>query len=305
MSDTTYRDPILPGVPFDRGSLLSGAQAHRRLSWGALLGGVILVVAVQLLLSLLGAGIGLGTVDTTAGTTPTASTLGIGAGVWWVVSSIAALAFGGYAAAWLSGVSRRWDGILHGLITWGVATMLTLWLLTSAIGGLISGGASALGGLASAAGSGIKAAAQPVAQAAGLSPDMIQQQAQAYLQPANPDPAAMSAQDAQKQIATNLVTFAKGGPDAAAAKSRIVAIMAAQQKIPTDQAQKQFDDAQAKLQQAKAQAAQEAKVVADASAAAASKTSFAAFVDLLIGAIAAGLGGAFAVQRRATLRAVD
>lgn len=38
-----------------------------RVSWGAILGGVILVVAVQLLLSLLGAGIGPGTVNVNAG----------------------------------------------------------------------------------------------------------------------------------------------------------------------------------------------------------------------------------------------
>jgi len=296
MSNTTYRDPALPGSAYE--ALSPSAGAHRRISWGALFGGVVLVIAVQLLLSLLGAGIGLGTVDATAGTTPNASSLGMGAGVWWIITSIVALGFGGYVSAWLSGSALRLDGVLHGLITWGIATLLTVWLLTSAVGGIISGGASALGGLASAAGNGVKAAAQPVADAAGVSPDMLQQQAQAYLQPANPDPATMSPQDAQKQIATNLVTYAKGGPDAAAAKTRIVAIMAAQQKIPVDQAQKQFDDAQAKLQQAKTQAVQDAKAAADASAAAASKTSFGAFATFLIGAIAAAIGGGLAVGRR-------
>jgi len=34
-------------------------------------------------------------------------------------------------------------------------------------------------------------------RAAGVSPDLIQQQAQAYLKPTNPDPATMSPQDAQ------------------------------------------------------------------------------------------------------------
>ena len=298
MSGTTYREPSPPGT-YDADTSFGLPQTRRRVSWGALLGGVVLVVALQLLLSLLGAGIGLGTVDATAGTTPNASSLGTGAGIWWIVTSIIALGFGGYVAARLSGSALRLDGVLHGLITWGVATLLTVWLLTSAVGGIISGGASALGGLASAAGSGIKAAAQPVADAAGVSPEMLQQQAQAYLQPANPDPATMSPQDAQKQIASSLVTYAKGGNDAAQAKTRIVAIMAAQQKIPVDQAQKQFDDAQAKLQQAKAQAVQEAKQAADASASAASKTSFGAFATLLIGAIAAAIGGSLAVSRRA------
>ncbi len=48
----------------------------------------------------------------------------------------------------------------------------------------------------------------------------------------------------------------------------------------------------------KDQAVQTAKNAADASAAAASKTSFAAFGDLLLGLIAAAVGGSLAVQRR-------
>ena len=291
--------PRAPGMLETTTTMMAGgSHTHRRISWAAIFGGVILVVTVQLLFSLLGAGIGLNTVNTNAGTTPNASSIGIGAGAWWIISSIIALTFGGYAAAWLAGIELRWDGFLHGLITWGIATLLTVWLLTSAIGGIIGGGASALGGLASAAGSGIKDAAQPVAQAAGVTPDMIQQQAQAYLKPANPDPATMSPQEAQKDIATNLVTYAKGGPDAAAAKTRIIAVMAAQQHISTDQASQQFDQAQAKLQQEKAQAIQTAKNAADATATAAAHTSFAAFADLLIGAIAAAVGGSMAVQRR-------
>ncbi len=275
-----------------------GSHTHRRISWAAIFGGVILVVAVQLLLSMLGAGIGLGTINTNAGTTPDASSLGIGAGVWWVVSSMIALAFGGYVSAWLAGIELRWDGVLHGLITWGIATLLTIYLLSSAVGGIIGGGFSALGSVASAAGSGVKDAAQPLAQAAGVSPDVLQQQAQAYLKPTSPDPATMTPQDAQKEVATNLVTYAKGGPDAAAAKDRVINIMAAQQHVGRDQAAKQFDDAQAKLQQTKDQAVQTAKNAADASATAASKTSFAAFGDLLLGLIAAAVGGSLAVQRR-------
>ena len=61
-------------------------------------GAQFLVVAVQLKLSLLGAGAGPDTVDTNAGTTPDASSLGIGigAGAWWFIDSVTAL---GYAAA--------------------------------------------------------------------------------------------------------------------------------------------------------------------------------------------------------------
>jgi hypothetical protein len=275
-----------------------GPHTHHRISWAAIFGGVILVVAIQLLFSLLGAGIGLGTVNVNAGTTPHASSLGIGAGVWWVLSSCIALFFGGYITAWLAGIEIRFDGMLHGLLIWGVTTVLTIYLLTSAIGSIIGGGFSAVGSVASTAGSGISAAAKPMAQAAGVTPDVVQDQAQAFLQPGNPDPATMSPQDAQKEVAKDLAVYARGGADAQGAKERIIDIMAAQMKISRDEAAKRFDDAQAKLQQAKEQAVQTAKNAADESAAAASKTSFAAFAMLLLGAIAALLGGSLAVQRR-------
>ncbi len=300
MSSNTYNaaPPYRGTVETTTTQVDGGAHVHRRISWSALFGGVVLVVAVQLLLGLLGAGIGLGTVNTNGGTTPDASSFGIGAGLWWVISSIIALGFGGYVSAWLAGIEIKWDGVLHGLITWGIASVLTIYLLTSAVGGIVGGGLSAAGTVASAAGSGVKDAAQPLAQATGISPDMVQQQAQSYMQPTNSDPATMSPQDAQKQIATNLTTYLKGGSDAPAAKERVVTIMAAQQHISHDDAAKQFDNAQAKLQQTRDQAIQTAKNTADASAAAAAKTAFAAFGNLLLGAIAAAIGGSLAVQRR-------
>jgi hypothetical protein len=276
----------------------AGPHTHRRISWAAIFGGVMLVIVVQLLLSTLGAGIGLGTVNVNGGTTPTATSLSVGAGVWWVVTSCIALFVGGFVAAWLAGIEIRFDGVLHGLVTWAISTFLILYLLTSAIGGIIGGGFSALGGFASAAGSGISTATKPLAEAAGLTPDTLVNQVKAFLQPLSPDLATMTPQDAEQQIAKDLVTYARGGADAAPAKERIVNIMAAQMKISHDEAAKQFDAAQARLQQAKEQAVQTAKNAADDSAAAVSKTSFAAFGVLLLGGMAAAFGGSLAVQRR-------
>ncbi len=276
-----------------------GPHIHRRIAWGALIGGVILTIAIQLLLSLLGAGIGLGTVNTNAGSTPSASSLGMGAGIWWVVSSVIALFIGGYVTAWMAGVETRFDGFLHGVIAWGIATLLTVWLLSSAIGGIIGGGFSALGGIASSAGGGISQAAKPLAQAAGVSPDTLNQQAQAYLNPpTTSNPATMTPQDAQKEIGTNLLTYARGGADAPAAKERIVTIIAAQRKISHGDAEKQFDDAQAKMNQTKDQTVQTAKNAADTGAKGVSEGAFAGFGVLLLDLIAAAIGGLLGVQRR-------
>ena len=52
------------------------------------------------------------------------------------------------------------------------------------------------------------------------------------------------------------------------------------------------------MKQTKDEAIQTAKNAADESAAAASKTAFAVFGDLLLGAITAAIGGSLAVQRR-------
>ncbi len=273
-------------------------HTHHRISWQAIIAGVIVTVSIEILLSLLGAGVGLGMVHTDAGATPSAGSLGMGAGLWWLISNLIALAAGGYVSAWLAGIDLRFDGMLHGVVTWGLAMLLTLYLLSSAVGGLLGGAMSVTGTALSAAGGSVKAAAPKAAEVAGLSPDIVQQQVQAYLQPVNPDPAAMSPQDAQKAIATDLTTYAKGGTDAPAAKDRIIAIMAAQMKISKDDAAKKFDDAQAKLTQTKDRAIQAAKTAADASASAASTGSFLAFGTLFLGAIAAALGGAAAVQRR-------
>ena len=295
---STYTDRVIDVADSSGGGTFTETHVHRRISWGALFGGVVLVVAVQIVLSLLGASIGLNSINVNAGTTPSGDGFGIGAGLWWVISSCIALFVGGYAAAWLAGNEIRFDGLLHGLVTWGISTIVTLYLLTSAVGGLIGGGFSAIGSTAAAVGGSAKDAAAPLARATGLSPDVVQQQAQAYLQPTNSDAATMTPQDAQKDIAQNLVTYAQGGAGAPAAKARIIDVMAAQMKISRPDAATKFDDAQAKLNQAKAQTIQTAKNAADASASVASKTAFATFVDLLLGAIAAALGGVLAIRRR-------
>lgn len=279
--------------------LPEGRHVHRRVSWQAILAGVIVTVSVQILFSLLGAGIGLGMVHTNAGASPDAGSFGLGAGLWWLVSNLIALACGGYVAAWMAGLSDRFDGMLHGVVTWGIAMLLTVYLLSTAIGGLIGGALSVTGSTLSAAGDTVRSAAPQVAQIAGISPNMIEQQAQSYLQPAaTSDPAAMSAQDAQKAIASELSTYAAGGADAAAAKDRIIAITAAQMHVSKEDATKKFNDTQARITQAKDRAVQAAKTTADASASAASTGSFMAFVTLLLGAIAAAFGGATAVRRR-------
>lgn len=73
------------------------AASPRRMSWGAVFAGVVLAVAIQLLLGILGTGIGLSMVDPVEGTTPGATGFGIGASTSFLL--VLALLAGAGAAA--------------------------------------------------------------------------------------------------------------------------------------------------------------------------------------------------------------
>src|ERR1700744_5400179 len=105
---------------------------------------------------MVGVGVGLSTIDVAAGDTPTAGSLSIGAGIWWVISGIVAAAVGGYIAGRLSGKASQSRAAYHGLIAWAVSPLIVVYLLSSAasglIGGAVSTASSALGGAGKAMG---------------------------------------------------------------------------------------------------------------------------------------------------------
>jgi len=276
-------------------------RTRARLSWGAIFAGVVIAVAAQLLLGILGTGIGLSMVDPTEGTTPGAAGFGIGAGIYWLITTIIALGAGGYAAARVSGVTERFDALVHGLVVWGVTLILTLYLLTSAVGGIIGGAFRTVGTVAGAAGSTVGAAARAAPQAAsvaGIDQNDIRQEASDYLSDAPSDPAQMTPEQAQKEVAKQLPALARGGAEGQRAESRIVDIVAAQRKISRAEAQAQVNQAKQRFVQTKNEAIETAKKAADAAAGAASKTSFIIVLALLIGAGAAAFGATAATRRR-------
>src|SRR5579859_1996018 len=123
-----HRERTIAGAPGVE--LVSG---RRRISWGAIFAGVVVVFAVQLLLGLLGLGIGLSLVNPSEANAPDAGNFGIGAGIWWGVSYLLALIAGGYVAARLAGRLIGWDGALHGILIWAFTLLVTFYLLGTAI----------------------------------------------------------------------------------------------------------------------------------------------------------------------------
>lgn len=268
---------------------------HRRLSWGAIIAGVVLVLAIHLLLSVLGVGIGFTTVDPTQqGGTPQASTLGIGAGVWWTLSYMIALVLGGYVAARLAGVVVRGNGVLHGLVTWAVALLLSAWLVTSTLGSVLGSTFNAVGNVASGLGQTVQQAAPEVAQAAGLSPDQIRERAEELLRPA--DQPVQTRESALRDLGRDIATIATGGQGAEEARRRATTIVSQQAGIPEDQANQRLTELENELRQTGQQAADTATRAAETASDTLASAGIGTFVSLLLGAIAAMVGGAFGTR---------
>lgn len=113
-------------------------------SWGAIFAGVASGVATYILLTLLGIAIGMTAIEPQAA--EPVGAVPLGTGIWTGISLLIGAFVGGYVAAWMSGLHRRSDGVLHGLVSWGVTTLLYVWLATTAVGAIVGGTFGVLGG---------------------------------------------------------------------------------------------------------------------------------------------------------------
>lgn len=297
MRESVYEAPAradaLPGVTVHAG-------VHRRVSWGAVFAGVAITLALQILLSMLGLGVGFTTIDPSqAGGTPEASSLGTGAGIWWTVSYMIALAVGGYVAARLAGVAMRGDGILHGLVTWAFALLVSAWLVTTAVGNVLGSTANMLGSVASGIGSTVSQTVQQAApealQASGLTPEELRNEAEQLLRP---EGEPQSPENARTELATLVGRMATGDQAAAdQARDRAIQIVAQQAGIPEDQARQRVQELEQTVRQAGQQVQQTATNAAEATTDTLAQTGIWGTVALVLGAIAGMIGGAVGTRR--------
>ena len=122
--------------------------AFSRIRWGAVFAGTLIALTVMVALNLLGVGIGLTTIDPATETNPLAG-LGTGAIIWYVVASLLSLFTGGYVAGKLSGFPKKSNAGMHGLLSWGLFTIVSLYLFTTAMGRVVSGVGSAISSVTS------------------------------------------------------------------------------------------------------------------------------------------------------------
>ena len=115
-----------------------------KISWAAIFAGVLVTTVTQILLSLLGLGVGLGTFDPMSEQNP-AEGLGVGTIAWWSVSMLVALFLGGLTTGKMYQTRSKVYLTWHGLLTWCAFTVLSFFILTTGVGKLVSGMGNIIG----------------------------------------------------------------------------------------------------------------------------------------------------------------
>jgi hypothetical protein len=264
-----------------------------RISWGGILAGVVIVLALQIVLNMVGVGIGLSTVEPLTGETPRPTSLGIGAGLWLVVSTWIALAAGSFVASRVAGSLHTDDALLHGLVTWGLTLIVGIALLSAAIGAAASRAADLAGGVVKTVG---QAAGAPIGAAAGEQD--LRQFVMSRIQPS--DATRLSPEELDNTIVIGVSRLIANPDDPSVDRQRLVELVAARTRLSEQEASARLQEIETQARQIAEAAKQRAREAADAAARAGTRATLWGALALLIGAIAAGVGGI--AGRQATLR---
>ena len=161
------------------------SQGRGHIQWGAILAGLAVGLAVQMLFTLLGLAIGAWSIDLreaqSTGGIPLAT------GLWTGMSMLISAFVGGYAASRLSGASSRTEGLYHSAVLWGVTSVVFAWLGTTALSFMIGGLFTTLGGglqmLSQGVGTAVSAAASklPSADTANITAADLRNQIESVL----------------------------------------------------------------------------------------------------------------------------
>jgi hypothetical protein len=251
---------------------------------------------------MVGIGVGLSTIAVTAGDTPSAGFLSVGAGIWWVISGIVTAAIGGYIAGRLSGKASQSTTAYHGLTAWAVSTLIVVYLLSSAASGLIGGAlstaSSVIGGSGKAVGGSVLTAVQTAAPSLNnMSDPMATIENRIRSASGSQDPAAL------RDAAATAVRAALSGDPAqqAAATDKAADALAKAQNVPPDQAKAQVEQYQQQYKETVGKAKEQAKQAADTTAKTVSRGALFGALALLLGALASFFaGGASAVTPTVT-----
>ncbi len=135
----------------DRPVPISVTNYHDQVRWGPIVAGLVIALSTQLVLSALGVAVGATNIGDSGAPRTDAPGVGIGIGIWSIISLLIALFAGGWTAARTSGRVSRNSALLNGAILWGSTLALSAWLLSTGVSGAFGVAASNAGSVISQA----------------------------------------------------------------------------------------------------------------------------------------------------------
>ncbi|MBD2230627.1 hypothetical protein [Phormidium tenue] len=120
---------------------------HDLVRWGPIFAGLVVAIATQLVLTALGAAVGLTNIAGSDAAQSNAGDVGTAVGIWSIISLLIALFLGGYVTSRACGPMNRKTALLNGAILWATTLAVSAWLLSSGVAGafgLVAQGADAV-----------------------------------------------------------------------------------------------------------------------------------------------------------------
>lgn len=293
----TRHDPPGPLTARDAEEPERAVAVVSRVSWGAIFGGTVVVLVLMMTLNMLGLGIGLLSINPGEEANPLEG-LGTGAAIWWIASWVVAFFAGGWVAGRLSGRLRNAGGMLHGIVAWGLSSIVVFWVLSTGVGAIVSTTTQATGQVLQLAGRGLAQAVTGGSSAAqGLDPAATQQvriAARQRLQQSGVPPEVLDVEMVGIERTIGEIAAAAISPDGRVDRQFIVASLSRNTTLSQPQASQVADAIEQQVVAARGtigRLGEQAEETAGDVANAVGTAAIIAFAVLLIGAIAAGLGG--------------
>lgn len=261
----------------------------RRISWGAVLGGVVIAIIIQVTMNMLGLAVGAGALEPGTPQPNIGPALGTGFVIWISASTLLGIFAGGWVAGHLAGSPDKTDGLLHGLLTWAVGTFIMLMLLGSSASNVVNGVSNALGQGLGLLGASVADVAPEVAEALELQESTLA----TIREEVNTLPTEEDASiGVELPIAVaELLRQDADSANATETRDAVVTMLTEQTSLTRPEAEQQVADWETQFQtfvtRAETAAEQAANDIADAIAA----TAGVLFAVLVIGAFAGGAGG--------------
>ncbi|MBD1912997.1 MULTISPECIES: hypothetical protein [unclassified Leptolyngbya] len=121
------------------------AEYHDLVRWGPIFAGLVTAISSQLVLTALGAAIGLTTLANSGAPQANAGGVGSAVGIWSIISLFISLFLGGWVTSRACGPMNRKTALLNGAILWATTLAVSAWLISSGVSGAFGIAASNAG----------------------------------------------------------------------------------------------------------------------------------------------------------------